>query len=423
MKRYLKKNVYEAAQERVQYLFKEYDNVLVAFSGGKDSSVCLNLCYDYAKENGMTGKLGMYHIDYEAQYQMTTDFVEKCFNEFEGIKKFWLCLPIEAQCCCKMDAGTWTVWEQSQKEIWVREIPKYDFVIHEKNCPFRLEKGTSDYEMQDLFFEWFERKYGKTVVVIGIRTDESFNRFRAISSKRVSKTNGKDWINNHKAYPIYDWATKDVWIYLYKFQKHYNRIYDLFYGAGVCIDQMRVASPFNHCASSSLSLYKVIDPVNWGKMVGRVNGVNFTAIYGNTTAMGWKSVKLPRKHTWKTYLDFLLSTLDEKTRKHYREKFDLSILFWKEKGGALGEQVIEELKKVTDKFKVGERNNYSDKNTVIFEEYPDDLDIQSFQSVPSYKRMCVCILKNDYYCKYMGFTQTKDAAEKKKKCLEKYRNL
>ena len=52
-KKYLEKNVYEATQERLKYIFSEFDNIMVAFSGGKDSGVCLNLCYDYAKEHNM----------------------------------------------------------------------------------------------------------------------------------------------------------------------------------------------------------------------------------------------------------------------------------------------------------------------------------------------------------------------------------
>lgn len=48
-------------------------------------------------------------------------------------------------------------------------------------------------------------------------------------------------------------------------------------------------SPFNDCAQESLKLYKVIDPSNWARMIGRVNGVNFTGLYGGTTAMGWKT--------------------------------------------------------------------------------------------------------------------------------------
>lgn len=74
-----------------------------------------------------------------------------------------------------------------------------------------------------------------------------------------------------------------------RFGFDYNRLYDLLYQAGLTAGQMRVASPFNDCAQESLKLYKVIDPSNWARMIGRVNGVNFTGLYGGTTAMGWKT--------------------------------------------------------------------------------------------------------------------------------------
>lgn len=421
VKRYVNKNVYTASVERIAYLFKEFDNVLVAFSGGKDSGVCLNLCYDYAKENGLLYKMAMYHIDYEAQYQMTTEYVDKTFKQLSDIKRFWLCLPVKAQCCCRMDGGTWKPWEKEKRDLWVRNIPEYEYIVTEDNCPFEFDK--SDYEVQDNFCKWFETTYGKTAVVIGIRSDESLNRFRAIASERAVKYKGVYWINSNKAYPIYDWSVTDIWTYNGKFGKDYNRLYDLYYQAGLSLEQMRVASPFNDCASESLKLYKVIEPHTWGRMVSRVNGVNFTGLYGGTTAMGWKSITLPKGHTWKSYLEFLLSTLDEKTRNHYIEKFKTSLRFWKEKGGGLDEKTIEEIKENGVKIEIHPPNNYTDKNTVIFEEYPDDLEVTAFQTVPSYKRMCICILKNDYFCKYMGFTQTKQEQEKRRKALEKYKNL
>lgn len=420
-KKYLNKDVYTVAVERIGYLFKEFDNVLIAFSGGKDSNVCLNLCYDYAKAHGLLNKMAMYHLDYEAQYQMTTDYVDKTFKQFSDIRRFWLCLPVAAQCVCRMDGGTWTPWERSKRDIWVRELPEYDYVITQDCCPFDFNK--TDYEVQDNFCRWFEQTNGKTAVVIGIRSDESLNRFRAIASDRAAKYKGVYWINGNKAYPIYDWSVADIWTYNGKFRKDYNRLYDLYYQAGLSIEQMRVASPFNDCAADSLKLYKVIEPQTWGRMVSRVNGVNFTGIYGGTTAMGWKSITLPKGHTWKSYCEFLLTTLDDKTREHYKAKFARSLEFWKEKGGGLDDKTIEELKENGVDFSFGSPSNYTNKNTVVFEEYPDDLNVTAFQSVPSYKRMCVCILKNDYFCKYMGFAPTKQEQERRRKALEKYKNL
>ncbi len=290
-----------------------------------------------------------------------------------------------------------------------------------------MYSGQQDYEVQDNFGKWYASQFGKTAVIIGIRTDESLNRFRAIASdKKVKPYKNTNYINGYlddeltyKAYPIYDWNVQDDWIYNGKFNKTYNKLYDLYYKAGLNIDQMRVANPFHSCGSETLKLYKVIDPNNWGKMIGRVNGVNFAGLYGGTTAMGWKSITKPKHFTWKEYCYFLLDTLDEKTRNHYLEKLNTSIKFWKEKGGALSEETINEL----DVGIIGDPNNYSSKRTVKFEEYPDELNVTNFKEVPSYKRMCVCIIKNDYFCKYMGFAQTKEELNKRKRVIERYAKL
>ena len=58
------KNVYELAQERLAVLFKEFDNIYVSFSGGKDSGVLLNLCIDYIRRNNLKIKLGVFFMDY-----------------------------------------------------------------------------------------------------------------------------------------------------------------------------------------------------------------------------------------------------------------------------------------------------------------------------------------------------------------------
>lgn len=187
---------------------------------------------------------------------------------------------------------------------------------------------------------------------------------------------------------------------------------------------MRVASPFNDWAIGSLKLYRAIEPHVWGKMVGRVNGANFAAIYGGTNAVGWKNVKLPPGHTWKSYVTFLLRTLPDETRKTYEEKFTTSIEFWAKKGGVLSNETIAELQAMNIQVNVRGKTNYkTDKVAVTFDEYPDDWDGSDFQLVPSYKRMAVCILKNDHLCKYMGFSQTKREMEKRKAAIEKYGNL
>lgn len=423
MKKYLKQNVYESTLERIKYTFENFDQIIVSFSGGKDSGIILNMVLEYAKEIGALNKVGVYHMDYEAQYQMTTDYVTRVFEGLpKEVKKYWFCLPIKAQCATSMKQDHWRPWEASKKDIWVRDMN--EMCINEDNFDLGFDYNCWDYDFNIRFGKAIADK--KTAFMIGIRTQESLNRFRAVVRDNITRLNGKNWTvkitdNLYNCYPIYDWQTEDVWVANYKFGWDYNNLYDLYYQAGLTIHQMRVASPFNNCAIDSLKLYKVIDPCNWGKMVGRVNGVNFSAIYGGTTAMGWKSITLPKGHTWKSYMYFLLDTLQEDVRENYLNKLDASKKSWI-KGGARSEETIKELEEEgadftrTGKFK-------GDKEIIQFSDYLDDTTATDFAKIPTYKRMCICIMKNDHACKYMGFAQNKKEKQKRENIMNKYKAL
>lgn len=418
-------NVYDATQERLKLLFEEFEQVCIAFSGGKDSGVCLNLAVDYAKKTNQLEKLAVYHLDYEAQYQFTTDYVMETFERLpEEVGKYWLCLPVKVPCATSMFQNHWVPWEREKKNLWVREMPDVEYLINEDNCEFDFDGW--DYDVQERFCEWIG-KDKNVCVVVGIRTQESLNRQAAITSKnKVNQHNGLNWATNKDgyviAYPIYDWTTEDIWTCYARYDYRYNRVYDLMYNAGLSIHQMRVASPFLGYGKSSLKLYKVLDPNNWGRMISRVNGVNFTGLYGGTTAMGWKTITKPDHLTWKEYMYFLLDTLPEETKHNYLDKLEVSIKFWREKGGALSDEIIQELDDLSIQYQIG-NHNYRTKKRAVKLEYLDDADVSDFKAIPTYKRMCVCIMKNDTTCKYMGFAQTKAELQRRKEAVEKYESI
>lgn len=367
-------NVYQAALNRLSLIFNEYDSVLVSFSGGKDSGVLANLCYDYAKEHDLLDKLAIYHLDYEAQYSFTTEYVTRTFARMNDIRRFWLCLPVGANCGCKMDDSVWIPWHKPYKGLWCRTIPKLPYVIHEDNCPFTVEVGKQDYSVQDDFCDWFASQYGKTAVMIGIRAEESFDRQNAI--RQHGWIVGKDKLA-HKVYPIYDWKTSDVWIANARFNWDYNCIYDLFYKAGLTINQMRVANPFHTCGLNNLKLYRVIEPQTWSKLLNRVNGVNFGRIYGGTSAVAFKNLTKPSHFTWEQYAVFLVETSFPQARDNYRRKITEFVSKWKRQGYPDG--------------------------------IPDEADyfMEKKRDVPSWRRVCKCILTNDFACKALGFSQGK----------------
>lgn len=424
-------NVYEAANNRLDYVFKNFDNVYVSFSGGKDSGVLLNMTIDFIRKNYPGRKLGVFHIDYEAQYQMTTDYTDKVLSENRDILECYrICLPLAVTCATSMHSDHWIPWDADKKDIWVRSMP--ETCINEANHKFPwFIKGMRDYDFQERFSHWIHqsKKAKRTACLVGIRTDESMNRWRAIHSDRnQNKFNNKEWTlelapNVFNAYPIYDFKVEDIWIANGKFKWSYNLLYDLFHKAGVPIGSQRVASPFISTAIESLKLYKVIDPKNWGKLIGRTNGVNFAGLYGGTTAMGWKSIQLPKGHTWKSYMEFLLTTLPREAAENYRKKLKISQEFWLNTGGCLSDEVIKKLKSLKVEIIIGLKTARKTDKLPVRMHYLDDIDIDEFQVIPTYKRMCVCIMKNDHLCKYMGFSLNKTETELRLKAEKNYKNL
>lgn len=435
MKNYLDKNVYEMARERIKIAFNDFEKVLVAFSGGKDSGVMLNLCYEYAKENNMLYKMAMYYEDYEGGYNLTAEYVKRCFNGYAGIEKFWLCLPIKARCAVSMLQTHWIPWDRNDEEIWIRQFPKSPYLITEDNCPFDFEKGTSGFDTRIIFAKWFSKTHGKTAVMVGIRADESLSRLGTITSQhraymynnlRFTKVVDNCTVN---FYPIYDWTTQDIWVANGKFNWDYNKLYDLFYKAGLSIHQMRVASPFHECGQANLKLFKVIEPDTWGRMVSRVNGVNFTGLYGGTTAMGWKNIKKPSHFTWEQYAKFLIETLPPEAKERILYNIDRINWTWANKGYGRNPEVIAQMEKEGIELEhTGEiaKNCTKPKVYEIVKRksgMPEETEIPLFRKCPNWKGVCITVLKNDFTCQYMGVGRTQKDLERRKQILDKYRGL
>ena len=431
-KQYTGKNVYEAFQERLQFIFEEFDNIFVSFSGGKDSGLLLNLTLDFQKKYYPAKRIGVFHQDFEAQYTVTTEYVERTFERIKNeAEPYWVCLPMATRTALSSYQMYWYPWDDTKQEDWVRPMPKHPYVINLRNNPistYRYRMHQEDLSRQ--FGRWYRISHGgkKTVCLLGIRADESLQRYSGILNK---KHGYKDecWISQMfkevwAASPIYDWSNSDVWHANCLFHYDYNKLYDLYYMAGLNPSQMRVASPFNDYAKDSLNLYRVIDPEMWTKLVGRVRGANFTAIYGKTKAMGYRSLTLPQGHTWESYTKFLLDTLPVRLRNNYVKKFKTSIEFWHKTGGGLEEHVIQELIDRGYNIRRNGISNYTvmkNSRVIFLNKIPDHTDdIKSSKDIPSWKRMCYCILKNDHTCRFMGFGLTRQQQENINLLKQKY---
>lgn len=436
MKReYLEQDVYQALQERLRFLFEEFENIYLSFSGGKDSGLLLNLVLDFQKKYYPERKIGVFHQDFEAQYTKTSEYVERTFERIkDDVEPFWVCLPMATRTALSSYEMYWYPWDDKKKEIWVRDMPKKEYVINLENNPmstYRYRMHQEDLAKQ--FSRWYRLSHGnkKTVCLLGMRADESLQRYSGFLNKKYGYK-GECWIGRQFkdvwcASPLYDWSLNDIWHANYLFGYDYNRLYDLYYMAGLKVTQMRVASPFNDYSKDSLNLYRVIDPEIWVKLVGRVKGANFASIYGRTKAMGYRNVTLPEGHTWESYTRFLLDTLPVRLRNNYVKKFNTSIEFWHKTGGGLDEETIQELEEHGYQIKRNGVSNYTlnKKSRIVFVgKIPDDTDdIKSTKDVPSWKRMCFCILKNDHICRFMGFGMTKQQQKRIDIIRKKYKSI
>ena len=433
MKRvYKEKNVYDATIDRLDFIFENFERIYLSFSGGKDSGVMLNLVLQYMKERGIKRKIGIQILDNEANYEYSVQFMHRILQDnAEYLDVFWCCMPITLPCTVSAYEIDWQCWGEADRHRWIRPMPTEPYIVNIENHPFGdkfIENMNYD-EFWDMFAEWYSQ--GKpTANLIGIRTQESLNRFRAIMNDRKETKGGQQWTkknteNVFNVYPIYDWRTRDIWIANAKFEWDYNKLYDTFYLAGVPVERMRVASPFMSESKSSLNLYRVIDGQIWARLCARVGGANFAATYGKQ--LNYHSFTLPKGHTWKSFVKFLLATLPRESSENFKARFIQSIKYWGRVGRGLRDDVIDDMRANGVRFTINGTTPHGGNNLkrVIVKVPPDDLDcLNSHNSeITSWKRFAVTILKNDHTCKYMGLSPTKHQAERQKQIQKKYSKI
>lgn len=424
-------NVHDASKQRLKKIFSEFDNIYVSFSGGKDSGVMLNLCIDYIRENKLDKKITVLFIDLEAFYSETINFIYRLINNnLDIVTPHWVCLPMLTTNSVSMYEPYWVFWEKTKQEKWVREMPTYNYVINTDNNIFDFYRHHMTFEDFIVEYANWQSKKGKTACLVGIRSDESLNRWRAVNREDVERYQNLKYsvkINDNcfNFYPIYDWNVEDIWTYNGKYKKDYNHVYDLMYRAGVPLSKQRICEPYGDEQKAGLNMFRIIEPATWYKVVDRVSGANFGAIYCNTKATGIGKIKLPANHTWRSYCKFLLKTLPDETKESYIKKFITFIRYWNKKGSPLNDEMIELIKNepcvvVTDGFS---NRGKGEKFVVRFNSIPDTIVGDNKTDMLSWKRMCMAILKNDITCKSLSFGMTKYHKDIRSKIMNTYKSL
>jgi predicted phosphoadenosine phosphosulfate sulfurtransferase len=211
-KQHVASDVVQMARERTRHCYDVFDRVAVSFSGGKDSTVILNLALEVARERRRL-PLDAVFFDEEAIPPETVNYVTRVMM-LPDIRLRWLCLPVKHRNGCSRKSPFWRPFDPACPELWCRQPPEWAIT----SLPGF--QGESIPRMNHLLFDPAQGSVG---ILLGLRADESLNRFRSVAHKE--RDNYISWEENGftaKCKPIYDWQTEDVWLAPHRFGWDYN---------------------------------------------------------------------------------------------------------------------------------------------------------------------------------------------------------
>jgi len=299
MRIYNHANVLEAAQQRIAWLFDEFENVVVHCSGGKDSTVVLNLALAEAERRGRL-PLPVMWLDQEMEWQATADMVQAVMED-PRVEPRWFQIPFQMPNSTSAEAWI-KIWDADRPDLWMR--PKWARAYTENI----FGPGEDFYSL----FQAIRRHFypdSSCATIGGVRAEESPGRAAGLTSfptyKWVTWGTKEDPKRGHyNFYPIYDWTYRDVWKAIHSHGWPYCRIYDQMYQYGYHIQDMRVSNLHHETAVKHLRFMQEIEPVTWEKLTRRMKGINTVKQLKQLASQTPK--ELPWMFSdWKEYRDFL----------------------------------------------------------------------------------------------------------------------
>lgn len=407
---YLDKNVYEAALDRLDLIFSHFSHVYFSVSGGKDSSIMLQLAAQQAKKAGC--RFDVLYIDLEAQYQATISHIHELIDCTKDVVNnwYWIALPISLRNAVSAISPKWTCWDKKEREKWVRPLPERTDIclITEDTLPDGWDWFVCGMEFEEFilcFAKWYTQYHnGPAAAGIGIRSDESLNRFRTIISADKERFLDFGWTTRVKIhdkptdcfnfYPLYDWSASDDWTAIARYDLKFNRIYELMYKNGMSIYEQRLCQPYGDDQRKSLNQFRYLEPETWEKVLLRVEGVNFGNIYCRTSLLGNIRSEKPADMTWEQYAVFLLESLGlyaPEVRDHYYRKIKKFMIWWEKEIG------------------------------ITSSDMPDEKwDLPGYRQSPYWKRVARAVEKNDFWMTSLSFSETKGDVKRLMELKKKY---
>lgn len=246
-KHYLDEDVLTAVRKRFDRILEEFDDGYVAFSGGKDSLVCLHLMKEAFERHGRPFPLKASFLDEELIPDSVVNFVDG-YRRQEWLKLLWFAFPLESNKFRLGKVETYIQWDPHRPHV--RQIPEWAI------RPAPGQRGPfSQYNMMQEIAKFCR---GRIANITGIRAEESMNRYCSVAHRTVD-----NWLapTEHPAVvhckPIYDWTEQDVFKYLGEQGIPYCGLYDAQLYART---PFRVSTPIHTGSAKRLEVWRRMDP-------------------------------------------------------------------------------------------------------------------------------------------------------------------
>jgi predicted phosphoadenosine phosphosulfate sulfurtransferase len=184
-------DVLSAAKDRLSQVYRTYDEVIVSYSGGKDSTVCLELVIEVARELDKL-PIDVLFFDEEVLLPETEEMVMRV-RERPEVNLTWVCGQVHYWDASSNEEPHWVTWDPAKRDVWVREPPDFAVWMGEMKYP----------APGDAIARLWGPEHGKVAEVLGLRGYESRPRmYGLISSGNFIARGPTPHVD--KARPIYD---------------------------------------------------------------------------------------------------------------------------------------------------------------------------------------------------------------------------
>lgn len=302
-------DVVTAARIRIKNAFSNGVKVYLSFSGGKDSLVLADITLKLIKAGEIDPKLlTVIFIDEEAIYTSVEETVHEWRKKFllAGAQFQWWCVEVKHFSAYNQLTAdeSYTCWDHTKKDVWVRQPPPFAL----RNHP-QLKPGIDNYQ------SFLPKVTGDGIMLVGVRASESVQRLQYMAALNLgagSSITGKNMI-----YPLYDWKTKDVWLYLKNEKVDIPIIYLWMYQAGINKNQLRICQFFSvDCVGSLIHIAKY-EPGLWEKILRREPNAYMAALYWDSELYRRSSRQRRESEKGKDYKALVKHMLFENPDKYF----------------------------------------------------------------------------------------------------------